>query len=788
MTDLNPLNAKTRVLAAGLMDQRLLRAVTRFVRATLISLLVAAAIVWGPSLLSDTVTLYRWDNVEYFAAVIDWAHRNLLSGELSRVNLAQQLGDPFAAHIQAGYFYPLYTLAVGLNILISGGYESLVSIIACLHFALGIAGYRAIAILHGIKSPLAWGLATAAIAGGYTMAYAGVWIVVLAVQAWMPWCLFGILRYARASRASPGSTSTDDVTGLAIFVLGSAMIGLLGHAQFWAYAQLFLSLAAFGCLIHDLRRLGRWVIAAGIAVLLAMPTLLPLLFIFPELERSNGIALNEFLAVSAQWHELAGLISPWTSSGSWGLPPSQISLFSFQGAHIAPLLLLAFWLLRNNSAQSKDLPRSSRSEGALWLGIWLLALVFALGENTPVYPLTYHIPLWSEFRWPSKFMLFAQSFLALYAIWGVSRLSQSAVNLRAWRAACVLSLAALLLMFIWHHVPDERSVSAASLALLVVSAMLLLLLCQRRIANVPRWLGALLVLSALCYAAMVHDQNLKPFQRDYKHTVHRFDGAYRVTPTTADTVNLTRRMSELDLGLTAMVQGYCSLSGYHTATTVLQRYSDTVTNFLFGTVARHWFAWASTNNILDFLAVRYGVAYLEEDFALLEQNGFRWIRTAGGAEVYENSNALPLIFLAQASYPDELDWTKPASTVRLPDSPRKSWAQGTVETIHYTTAGNIEAEGHVQGPALLVTSTLAYPGWSVSVNQQPQQRPLVVNDGFLGVELPAGPFSVRWRYTPPGLYYGIAAALVGLFSLLLIAAWYLPSLRAKPAGHDTTQQ
>lgn len=326
----------------------MLKTTSRYLLAACVSLAAAAAVVWGPWLLCDSVTLYRWDNVEHFAPIINWAHSNLLRGELPRVNLAQQLGDPFATHIQAGYFYPFYTVPVWLNMLHDGSYKSLITTIALLHFALGISGYRAVAGLYGIRAPLAWGLATAAIAGAYTMAYAGVWIVVLAVQAWMPWCVYGIIRYARASDAR-------DLSGLLIYTLGSTMIGSLGHAQFWAYAHLFLGLAGVGCLHKQPHKLLYWMVAAVIAVFLSMPTLLPMLYLFPELQRAAGLTQSEFLALSTPWRELAGFISPWTAKGTDALPPSTISLLSFQGAHIVPLLLAGLLLLlgeRDNRVRS----------------------------------------------------------------------------------------------------------------------------------------------------------------------------------------------------------------------------------------------------------------------------------------------------------------------------------------------------------------------------------------------------------------------------------------------------
>ena len=64
-------------------------------------------------------------------------------------------------------------------------------------------------------------------------------------------------------------------------------------------------------------------------------------------------------------------------------------------------------------------------------------------------------------------------------------------------------------------------------------------------------------------------------------------------------------------------------------------------------------------------------------------------------------------------------------------------------------------------PATLVLTDLAYPGWQVTVDDQPAE-PLAINGLFRGVELPTGSHRVEWTYRPRSLRVGIVLAAIGL--------------------------
>jgi hypothetical protein len=80
-----------------------------------------------------------------------------------------------------------------------------------------------------------------------------------------------------------------------------------------------------------------------------------------------------------------------------------------------------------------------------------------------------------------------------------------------------------------------------------------------------------------------------------------------------------------------------------------------------------------------------------------------------------------------------------------------------------------EADGETlrvsEGGAILVTSALMYPGWTVTVDGAPA-RPLTVDLALRGVALGPGPHTVVWAYRPP---WRLAATLCTFAGILCLA-------------------
>ena len=79
-----------------------------------------------------------------------------------------------------------------------------------------------------------------------------------------------------------------------------------------------------------------------------------------------------------------------------------------------------------------------------------------------------------------------------------------------------------------------------------------------------------------------------------------------------------------------------------------------------------------------------------------------------------------------------------------------------VATVNSTTGGKI------------VLTDLAYPGWTVTIDDQPAEA-LVVEGMFRGVQVPAGEHTVTWSFEPNSFRWGAAISLLMLCTLATFA-------------------
>jgi Bacterial membrane protein YfhO len=83
-----------------------------------------------------------------------------------------------------------------------------------------------------------------------------------------------------------------------------------------------------------------------------------------------------------------------------------------------------------------------------------------------------------------------------------------------------------------------------------------------------------------------------------------------------------------------------------------------------------------------------------------------------------------------------------------------------------------EMEVHTEtaAPAFLVTSDVLYPGWHATVDGAPAR--LYQTDYILrGIEVPAGPHTVRFKFSPKSFYYGALVSGLSLLLLIGCALW-----------------
>ncbi len=166
--------------------------------------------------------------------------------------------------------------------------------------------------------------------------------------------------------------------------------------------------------------------------------------------------------------------------------------------------------------------------------------------------------------------------------------------------------------------------------------------------------------------------------------------------------------------------------------------------------------------ILDLLNIQY----LTSRNALPTGHKYRLAAQMPGHLLYENGHALPRFFvvrktLAAADMQRALTAMaapdfNPAGTAVVQDLPGRSYAGPTdapVRVISYAPESVVLAVDPGAGGGFLVTSEANYPGWRATLDGS-SARIIMTNAAFRGVELPAGPHRLVFRFHPMALWWG----------------------------------
>ncbi|HXT20898.1 MAG TPA: YfhO family protein, partial [Thermoanaerobaculia bacterium] len=183
--------------------------------------------------------------------------------------------------------------------------------------------------------------------------------------------------------------------------------------------------------------------------------------------------------------------------------------------------------------------------------------------------------------------------------------------------------------------------------------------------------------------------------------------------------------------------------------------------------------------LLDFLNVRAVVTnpFLAAKHRLVRKYG----PDVRAFLVLGNPDALPRWFLPAAvdAVPRAavLDWIaglRDARRVALVAEEARGWRPAErpwqADAVRPLGGGPGDLELHVGGAGerLLATSLPGPRGWR-AIGGGATLQALTVNGAFLGVRVPPGVERVRLRYLPPGLWPGVAAAVLGALGLAAVA-------------------
>jgi hypothetical protein len=690
----------------------------------------------------------------------------LSQGELPLWNPYNGAGAPLFANYQSSLLYPTSWLSFLLPL------APTMSITAVLHLFIagwgmwrftGRLGYNTLG--RGI-SALAFALTSYLVArlGTFPMIQAASWL------PWLCWAALGIVEQRRRL----------DAAWLALF---SALILLAGHAQLAWYSLLLTGIFAFWRWLklrprHLLTLVGlaaAVLLGAGIAALQMAGTG----ELLANSQRAEGVERDFGLNFSYGTARTLNLLSP----NIFGTPADG-SYFT-QGAFfedavyvgllplVSAVAALIYWLRKrraeDRAAFTGDIP--------FWALITSIAFLFALGQNTPIYPFLYeNIPTFDLFQAPVRWHLWTVFGLALLAGAGVAGWGRGR-RARAWSGRLTAICAALALvgglapLALTGMGNEDTAILLGSVfvsAIIGVAAGILSLLQPDPASNRhPRWALAVLLLVALdlVWAA----SGLNPIQRtNFNHQ-------------SGDT-SATRRFWTPDAVEAVQFDTYFRLDDYRVA---VERWQDTRAsglpnlNLLDGV--------PSFNNFDPLLGDSYR-AYL----TLLEQeNPSESLLTAAHiGSIYNESGNLEALpagsqrawFVRNACWhSDEAsltaalqnpDW-QPQQQVHLLGSGDCSAIRDASEAV-----GNILAfEDRFQTLTIsletdqagwLVLADTYYPGWIAEVNGQPSviER---ANLAFRAVAVTPDTRTIRLLYQPRWL---LPAALISGVSLLLLLALF----------------
>lgn len=364
-------------------------------------------ILFGPMLLRGEALFWGTPLLQF----IPWrqyAFQILGQGHLPLWNPLLGMGAPLIANYQSALFYPPNFLLLltgsawghGLLVALHLVWAGIGMVLFTRHLGLGS--------LAQSVSGLAFSLS------GYLVARGG-FLSINAAAAWLPWILLAIDRLVKCTEAEGWSRGVKATLWLSV---AFTLQWLAGHAQ-TAWYTLVVA-CVWGCWRtirlrgwNGLKRFGAFLIGAGvIAFGLAAVQLLPTAEYLLNSHRATMIDPEYVMTYSFWPWRLLGLLLPdlfgnpalgnyWGYGNYW-----EDAIY----IGILPCLL-AFNAIRRGLREKEH-----SSLVRFLVGSALVGFIFALGKNTPIFPLLFrHVPTFNLFQAPSRWNLILVFSLALLA-------------------------------------------------------------------------------------------------------------------------------------------------------------------------------------------------------------------------------------------------------------------------------------------------------------------------------------------------------------------------------------
>ncbi len=343
----------------------------------------------------------------------EYAFDVLRQGQLPLWNPYNGAGAPLIANYQSALFYPLNWPGIVLPLARS------MSVTAVLHLFIAgwgmwmFTGRLGIPSLGRGMSALAFGMT------GYLVARLGTYPIISAA-AWLPWILWAALGVLSVGKRR-------DAAWLALF---AALQLLAGHGQTTWYSMLLV--AAFSVwwilshrTVRPWRNVALLIVALVIGVGIATIQLLPTGELLLLSQRSDGVDYEFAMNFSYRPATTLNFLSP----NVFGNPADGSYILKDKGAFfedavyigLIPLIsafaAIVSWLWSKLRKVERPVYFASVP---LWLLVVFIAYIFALGENSPVFPFLYNnVPTFDLFQAPVRWHIWTVFGLSVLAGIGV---------------------------------------------------------------------------------------------------------------------------------------------------------------------------------------------------------------------------------------------------------------------------------------------------------------------------------------------------------------------------------
>lgn len=748
------------------------------------ALLTGKALYWGtPALQFVSWRAFAWES--------------LRQGVLPLWNPLNGMGAPLLANYQLALFYPPGWLLYGFAAL--GGIPWMAwahALLAVMHLIW--AGLGMVQLMRRLgTSPLAQSASGVAFSlCGYLVARAGFFSLIW-TAAWLPWVM---LTASRIAAPGKGVKTGEQGAPVSLAVCLALML-LAGHAQVSWYILILAGawVLAGGWQQRGLRTavaaLAKYGAAVLAAALLAAVQLIPTGEYLLQSQRAAAVDYETAMTYSFWPWRLLTLIAP-DLFGNPGLGDYWGYASHWEDAIYIGLLplVLAFLTiplaLRRTSEDSKE-TETTILVRFLWV-IALVAVLLALGKNTPVFPFLYRmVPTFDMFHAPARYLIWFEFALCLLAGVAVERWRTPRGKGLYWlrlatAGGAAITLGAFLAWRFLGEVSPSFIRATALTGLWALGAGLLTLFMpvegtQRRKLwgwLVIVWVGADLLaagwflnptIERSFYAA--HPEHAPPTEdiapphriylsqgEDYRLKYRRFLRFQDYRPL-EDPLNM-RRVLLPNLNLLA---GIPSANNFDPL--VPGAYAEWMGHLerLLPEEMPPWLA------LMD--------VGLVERVDIEKPLGVRFERVTGAERLRWYSAAIPVedsaqawqqlqTQMADAPRPDGIPLRVviedlPAEIASQQDQRSAAWFR-LVEERPDRVVVDVEADG----PGWLFMADSWYPGWRASVNQK-ETRIYRANYLFRAVWLPAGSHEVVFSYRPLSFTVGLWISLASWISMLL---------------------